>query len=815
MKYLFLVAFCLINYVKLTGQVGFDEVLVSEDSGGFVGGVFTIDLDGDGDKDILSSTSAYGLNWFENIDGFGNYGPAKLIVQPTGNYKSISPADFDNDGDIDLLSVSLDGSLSIGWYVNDGLGNFNFLVPIDDYIPGEFTFFQSADIDNDGDIDIVAINEGYWDDIGYFYKNNGNQSFERFDIIVSDDGYMNAMRLADLDGDGDLDLITSNDHVYWYEFQNGSFGPQQLIMGGCYCNDLYDADFDGDGDKDLTLISSNKVYVLKNTDGLGSFSSAAIISNEIDNGVTCYSADIDGDNDMDILSISRSDSKIAWYENLDGFGNFGGQQVISLTADSAGGSKIETADINLDGKLDIVSSQWHGISIFTNLGLLSNEILGSLNFDIELNNCTENYRPIPDLMINSGNDTLDLSTLSLSNGFYQFFLGEGDFETQVDNTVGIEFYDFEPAVATSSFSEIGIKDTINFCLTPSEEINDLNVTMLPLSDARPGFDAAYQIVYKNVGTTKLDGSLTIEFDDSMLNFLSSSEVVNSQSTNSLSFDFENIYPFETKTIDLEFNVIQPPTVNIDDVLIFSVNIEPIEDDNTPDDNIYTLNQTVIGSYDPNDIRVLEGEEIYIEEVGDYLNYIIRFQNTGTADAINVVVENSLDENLDWSTFSLLSVSHSNRVEILDGKHISFIFPGIYLPDSTSNEPESHGYIAYKIKPKNTLEIGDAIYNNASIFFDFNEPIHTNTVSTTVVAPNSEVTESDFEFDLYPIPSNGFVEIESDSFIKSIEVFDALGKQCLVVRDQYWVNISNLPAGTYYCKIQNDKGQIGSQKIVKL
>ena len=176
----------------------------------------------------------------------------------------------------------------------------------------------------------------------------------------------------------------------------------------------------------------------------------------------------------------------------------------------------------------------------------------------------------------------------------------------------------------------------------------------------------------------------------------------------------------------------------------------------------------------------------------------------------------MDENLDWSTFSLLSTSHENRVEIADDKNVSFIFSGIYLPDSTSNEPESHGYIAYGIKSKSSLDIGSVMYNSASIYFDFNEPIHTNTVSTTVVSSEPEVSLfDDFEVDLYPVPVTEFIEIRSDTPIVYSEIIDGLGKVCLVSTNQHLLNVSSLPAGTYFCRFQNNQGQIATRRIVKM
>src|SRR5690606_19665177 len=121
-------------------------------------------------------------------------------------------------------------------------------------------------------------------------------------------------------------------------------------------------------------------------------------------------------------------------------------------------------------------------------------------------------------------------------------------------------------------------------------------------------------------------------NDSKLNFLNASETVTSQTVNNLNFDFTDLNPFETRTIDLHFNVFSPPITNIDDILTSTATINPVSGDNTEEDNTFTLNQTVIGAYDPNDITCLEGDQILLEDADKYLHYLIRFQNTGTASA---------------------------------------------------------------------------------------------------------------------------------------------------------------------------------------
>src|SRR5690606_36305982 len=140
---------------------------------------------------------------------------------------------------------------------------------------------------------------------------------------------------------------------------------------------------------------------------------------------------------------------------------------------------------------------------------------------------------------------------------------------------------------------------------------------------------------------------------------------------------------------------------------------------SPDNNTYELEQVVVNSFDPNDKRVVQGNTITTDETSNYLDYIIRFQNTGSANAINVKITDNLHPNLDWSTLSVTSASHDYNVNlislnIVNGNNVEFSFDNINLPSETQNEPESHGYIAYKIKPINSIGEGDVMSGNASI-----------------------------------------------------------------------------------------------------
>lgn len=444
---------------------------------------------------------------------------------------------------------------------------------------------------------------------------------------------------------------------------------------------------------------------------------------------------------------------------------------------------------------------------------LSNQISGSVKYDINNDGCTNTSINLNNLIVSSTDGTNSFGTVSQTDGSYLIYTGEGEYTTTLNTSTLPSYFTVNLNAQVSSFTGFGNTDTKDFCVSSNQTVNDLNINISPSSEARPGFDASYVITYNNTGTTELSGDITISFDEQKLTFIDATTTINSQTSNSLTFNYSNLNPFETRSINLNFNVIPPPTVNIDDVLEFSATINPISNDNTPDDNVYNLEQIVIGSFDPNDITCIEGEQVLIDRVDEYLHYIIRFQNTGTASAINVVVKNILSNDLDWDTFTLQSLSHTNRVSIIDGNEVEFIFENINLPDSTNDEPNSHGYITYKIKPKEDIAVGDIINNNASIFFDFNLPIVTNTASTEIVSSLNVSDVNFLNFNIYPIPAKGYIKIKSATDIKTVTIYNNLGQKVLEKSNQKNIDVSSLSQGIYFLKAENDMGQKGVRKII--
>jgi hypothetical protein len=158
---------------------------------------------------------------------------------------------------------------------------------------------------------------------------------------------------------------------------------------------------------------------------------------------------------------------------------------------------------------------------------------------------------------------------------------------------------------------------------------------------------------------------------------------------------------------------ESPAVNNGDILDYSVAITTSNTEETPDDNIFELNQTVVGSFDPNDKTCLEGETVDVATVGKYVHYVIRFENTGTYPAQNIVVKDMIDiSKFDVSTLVPLNGSHEFFTRIKDNK-VEFIFENINLD---FNDATNDGYVSFKIKTLPTLTVGETFSNDANIYW---------------------------------------------------------------------------------------------------
>ncbi|MBK8848520.1 MAG: T9SS type A sorting domain-containing protein [Bacteroidetes bacterium] len=275
-------------------------------------------------------------------------------------------------------------------------------------------------------------------------------------------------------------------------------------------------------------------------------------------------------------------------------------------------------------------------------------------------------------------------------------------------------------------------DSLNdFAYQPTTIANDLYISIHPLSPFRSGFNATYNIHYKNIGTTVLSPIIYF-FNDAKVDFVSSNVLPANVYADSVIWNLPALAPFSEGDITVTVYVHQG--LQIGTLLNSSAKIFPFVDDYDIANNSASWEVTTIGSFDPNEIIVnKDSVSVFdLKPVPPYLEYVIYFQNTGNDTAFNVKVENIIPKKLNLASFEFLSSSNPVNISLnSESRLATFEFPNILLPDSNVDEQGSHGYIRYRIKPNKTLQVGAEILSEASIYFDFNAPVVTNKASTLI------------------------------------------------------------------------------------
>ena len=260
----------------------------------------------------------------------------------------------------------------------------------------------------------------------------------------------------------------------------------------------------------------------------------------------------------------------------------------------------------------------------------------------------------------------------------------------------------------------------------------------------------------------------------------------------------------------------PVSVPIGTELIHSAFVTTSILDGEPANNMVSVTDTVVGSYDPNDKQVypslLTPQEIID---GKTVEYMIRFQNTGTYLAETVRIEDQLSEDLNLSTFEFLGSSHPCTWSIENGM-LQFYFEEIMLPDSNANEPESHGFVLFKITPNSDLQLGDIVENSAAIYFDFNEPVITDPAVFTVETSTGISDRANEEIELWPNPSTGILQVQfTGSPTGDLMVLDLLGRRVHQQRISIGttsMDLSDLASGNYVVRIDSPERSYRSRFV---
>ena len=449
---------------------------------------------------------------------------------------------------------------------------------------------------------------------------------------------------------------------------------------------------------------------------------------------------------------------------------------------------------------------------------------GTLFHDVNAN-CTNTgqvLKYIP-MLVRDSNGTLVSSSTSLINGDYFFTAAQGTYELSIDTSNLTPSLQVTCPVGNSSVATVPLSDTVvsggDFGLVCS------------------GFDLGTQSIVPNglvfPGQTHeisiLAGDLTAQYNMHCASGIQGEVTVSVTGPGTASFGGS---PSNVSGNNAVYSMADFGAINANQFVLsvltdttavagdeFCVTVSVATNASGELDltnNLYTYCYQVVNSYDPNI------KETYPElvELGytDEFTYTIHFQNTGNAPAITIRLADTLDANLDLTSFKVVNASDEFTTSLNQQSRLLTVrFPDIMLPDSASDPQGSIGFIQYRVKPLPGLTDGTVIHNTAYIYFDYNAPIVTNTSENLFSEPsglNESMAES---IQLYPNPAESKFFVRSGSEIKQITLFDINGKQ--VAADSpntktTSLDVSEFHPGIYFVTIQTDLGVETKRLVVR-
>ncbi|MDB5226761.1 MAG: C-terminal target protein [Bacteroidota bacterium] len=410
-----------------------------------------------------------------------------------------------------------------------------------------------------------------------------------------------------------------------------------------------------------------------------------------------------------------------------------------------------------------------------------------------------------------------------STGQFLFYTDTGNYNTHI--SLYNDYFTISPAQFNSSHTTYGHADTAYFALHPIPGKNDLEIKLLNNWWTRMGRVNKYTVSLTNKGAFPASGKVKLVLDQRLLS-LTATPPPTSMSGDTMIWSITNLPPAQTVSAVLHFTGATPPVLNAGDTLFSQAWIINDSVDIVPADNYTTLKEAVLSSYDPNEKTILSGSNLTPAQIanGDYISYIIHFQNKGNDTAFRIIVVDTLSSNVDLNSLQVIGSSAPYTLEIIQDRILKFTFDNIRLSFDTL-ALNSTGYIAYKIKAKPTVSLGNTIDNTANIFFDYNAPIRTNTVQTQIVLLSAvkEVKKQNVKMSIYPNPNSGTFTISYENKSKTelrLQLIDITGNIIYEERKhhsdktEFVLHQNDLAKGIYWIKLNDGNTDYSSAFIVQ-
>ena len=423
---------------------------------------------------------------------------------------------------------------------------------------------------------------------------------------------------------------------------------------------------------------------------------------------------------------------------------------------------------------------------------------------------------IPNIRLESNKGVL----LTNSNGGYSLFLNQLEsFRIKLEDNSEWELTS-SPIEYDGIFDNQSAMSTFNFGLKPSFNEHRANV-FISSENIRCSEEGSYFIRVQNTGTFRESGEIHFHYDDRMI-FLSSEEEPDfiDEQASLIVWEYGIIEPFQI--LDFEVKFLMPDFMNAGEILTSSLDYFVLEGNALEEITGHKYETILRCSYDPNDKQISpvgRSEEAYIIR-DEPVVYTLRFQNTGNDYARNIRLIDTLPNEFDMNSLKVTNSSHNHQTSI-NGQEVTFEFKNIFLIDSLTSPEESQGFISFEIRLDTLTPDFTVVENSADIFFDFNPPIRTNTVTNTVVEefPTSSTTSINQvpSFVLYPNPTDNLINIRCSHISppRSYSILDFNGKILKRGRasNSFQLSTEELVDGLYLVRIDFANGHLVTEKVL--
>lgn len=343
--------------------------------------------------------------------------------------------------------------------------------------------------------------------------------------------------------------------------------------------------------------------------------------------------------------------------------------------------------------------------------------------------------PCADLLVKT-DSVSDLTCQALAGIYLHSIGGTAPYTYTWNNnapTADSVFYTSTPGIHNVVLNDAGgCSRSLSFLMNGPLPVTDFDLEAnLVTGSFQPGFTTQTELYLLNNTCIPATGQLMLVCDSALI-FNSAIPAPSSVSGDTLIWDFSN-FKWDTPFSDPKISFTTAASTPLSDTLNLVLLALPLSGDGDTSNNIRTYTIPVTGAYDPNDKKVYPAGECtpgYIQQ-DQTLTYTVRFQNTGSAPAHNVYIEDALSPALDLNSLQVIGASHDMYTKIMPGNVLHFMFDNIMLPDSNSNEPLSHGYVVFRVNPLPGSTPGSEIRNKVGIYFDYNAPVITNEVLNTI------------------------------------------------------------------------------------